>query len=460
MKSDTIAAIATALSDSGISIVRVSGEDAIKKINDIFVNKKGEHILDSVRSHTIHYGFIVSNGETVDEVMVSEMKAPNSFTREDVVEINCHGGVFVSKAVLSTVLSTGIRLAEPGEFTKRAFLNGRIDLSKAEAVMDLISAESKAGLTNSLRHLNGDLYNKIVDLRKAVLYEIAFIESALDDPEHISLEGYPEKLKSKVEDIKKETDALKDTFDRGKIIKEGIKTVILGKPNVGKSSLLNILTGYDRAIVTDVAGTTRDTIEERVSLGDVFLNLTDTAGIRESSDIVENIGVSRALKYADEADLILFIVDSSDEADEEDLKIYKHIEDKKKIVLLNKTDLSTSEERDRIRGMFSGNDDIIEISCTDRTGFDELKDKINNDFLSGRLRSDNELVITNLRQAEKLSEASESLKHVLDAISDGMPEDFYSIDLMNAYAAYGNIIGEEIDDDLANEIFSKFCMGK
>jgi len=339
-------------------------------------------------------------------------------------------------------------------------LNGRIDLSKAEAVMDLISAESKAGLTNSLRHLNGDLYNKIVDLRKAVLYEIAFIESALDDPEHISLEGYPEKLKSKVEDIKKETDALKDTFDRGKIIKEGIKTVILGKPNVGKSSLLNILTGYDRAIVTDVAGTTRDTIEERVSLGDVFLNLTDTAGIRESSDIVENIGVSRALKYADEADLILFIVDSSDEADEEDLKIYKHIEDKKKIVLLNKTDLSTSEERDRIRGMFSGNDDIIEISCTDRTGFDKLKDKINNDFLSGRLRSDNELVITNLRQAEKLSEASESLKHVLDAISDGMPEDFYSIDLMNAYAAYGNIIGEEIDDDLANEIFSKFCMGK
>ncbi|MCR4962161.1 MAG: tRNA uridine-5-carboxymethylaminomethyl(34) synthesis GTPase MnmE [Lachnospiraceae bacterium] len=460
MNNDTIAGIATALSESGIGIIRVSGDDAIKIVNSIFVNKKGEHTLASFSSHTIHYGFIVFDGQEIDEVMVSVMKAPNSFTKEDVVEINCHGGVFVCKSVLEAVLSSGARLCEPGEFTKRAFLNGRIDLSKAEAVMDVISSSNNSSLNNSLKHLNGNLYKKIKDLRDRLIYEIAFIESALDDPEHISLEGYPQELLKKCIEMKEETDRLKESFKTGKILKDGIDTVILGKPNVGKSSLLNMLSGEDRAIVTDIAGTTRDTIEERVILGDVVLNLTDTAGIRESEDLVENIGVNKAKDCAKKAELVLLIIDSTTEITDEDKEIIELVKDKKLIVLINKIDMPGIIRSEDVEKYLSGDYDIVEISAKEGTGIRELSQKIYNRFLSGSFKSDEEIVITNLRQAEELKTASDSLNNVTNSINMDLPEDFYSIDLMNAYAALGRIIGEDVDDDLVNEIFSKFCMGK
>ena len=460
MNNDTIAAVATSLSESTIGIVRISGDEAIKIVDKIFVDKNGEHSLKNYASHTIHYGFITENNEMIDEVMVSVMKAPKTFTREDVVEINCHGGVFVCKSVLEAVLNNGARLAAPGEFTKRAFLNGRIDLSKAEAVMDIISSESKAGLDNSLKHLNGSLYSKIKKSREEILYEIAFIESALDDPEHISLDGYTDKLVSKCETFKKEADELIATFKTGKILKDGVKTVIVGKPNVGKSSLLNVLTGEERAIVTDIAGTTRDTIEERVSIGDVCLRLIDTAGIRNTDDVVENIGVNRAKNSAKEADLILFMIDLSSDFDDEDLEIYDYIKDKKHYILLNKTDEENTSDIEKIKATFSSSKDIFLISCKDMTGIADVKRKINEDFLSGALKKDNELVITNVRQLNELKTVSSSLDLVKESIENGMSEDFYSVDLMNAYEAYGRIIGEETDDDLIDEIFSKFCMGK
>lgn len=460
MEQETIAGIATALSESGIGIIRVSGQDAIQIVNKIYVTKKGEHKLASFPSHTIHYGMIVYEGKEIDEVMVSVMKAPNSFTREDVVEINCHGGVFVCKKVLEAVLNSGARLCEPGEFTKRAFLNGRIDLSKAEAVMDVISSSGTASLNNSLKHLNGKLYERIKNLRDQLIYEIAFIESALDDPEHFDLSGYPEKLRNICCSLKKETDDLYDTFHTGKILKNGIDTVIVGKPNVGKSSLLNMLMGEDRAIVTDIAGTTRDTIEERISIGDVSLNLTDTAGIRESSDQIENIGINKARECVKRAELVLWMVDSTSEISEEDQEILSLIQDKKTFVLVNKIDLPGMVRKEDIKKLFPGSMEIIEISAKEGTGILKLKDKIHESFLSGCFKSEEEIVITNIRQAEELKKASLSLKNVMNSIDDGMPEDFFSIDLMSAYEALGRIIGEDVDDDLVTEIFSKFCMGK
>ena len=459
MNKDTIAAVSTALSDSGIGIIRVSGKEAISIVDKLYVDNKGEHKLASFPSHTIHYGFIVFEGHELDEVMVSIMKAPSSFTKEDVVEINCHGGVFVIKTVLDAVLRSGARLAEPGEFTKRAFLNGRIDLSKAEAVMDVISSESKAGLDNSLKHLNGNLYNKIRKIREDILYETAFIESALDDPEHFSLDDYPEKLLKKILKLKEETDKLYMSFKAGRILKEGIKTVILGKPNVGKSSLLNVLTGEERAIVTMIPGTTRDTIEEKVRIGDVYLNLFDTAGIRETEDFVENIGVKRAREAAQSADLILFLIDSSLSIEKEDIEIYEYVKNKNIIVLLNKTDVDGVVSKDDIISSF-GECDVIEISCATGAGIDILTKTINEKFYLGNLKADNELVITNLRQAEELRSTSSSFENVINSINNGLPEDFYSIDLMNAYSSLGKIIGEDVDEDLVNEIFMKFCMGK
>lgn len=465
MINDTIASIATALSNSGIGIIRVSGDDAVNIVNKIFVNKKGEHVLASFSSHTIHYGFIVFEEKEIDEVMVSLMKAPNSFTREDVVEINTHGGIYVCKAVLNAVLSSGARLAEPGEFTKRAFLNGRIDLSKAEAVIDVIASESRAGLNNSLKHLNGILFDKIKEFRDKLIYEIAFIESALDDPEHISLDGYCDKLSTICDDLYSGIISLYKSFNKGKILKEGINTVIVGKPNVGKSSLLNMLTGEERAIVTEIAGTTRDTIEEKVLLGEVHLNLFDTAGIRNTEDIVENIGVNRAKECAENADLVLFLLDSTKEIDEEDRKIYEIIKEKNVIILVNKTDREDSilNTETVFKAFFNESDakeNVIPISCKLRDGLDLLEQRVNTLFFEGSIKEDNELVITNLRQAEQLKIASDSILKVKESISLGLPEDFFSIDLMNSYEALGKIIGEDVDDDLVNEIFSKFCMGK
>jgi len=466
LQTDTIAAVATALSDSGIGIIRVSGEKAVSAVDAIFRTKSGKQILQKVESHTIHYGYIVEENSVIDEVMVSVMKAPRSYTMEDTVEINCHGGVLVIQRVLDIVLSHGVRLADPGEFTKRAFLNGRIDLSKAEAVMDVIHSQNEYALKASMNQLQGRLAEKVRVLRDKILYEIAFIESALDDPEHISLDSYPQKLLKTTTDILDQIDKLLSTSDDGRLMREGISTVIVGKPNAGKSSLLNLLVGEERAIVTDVAGTTRDVLQENIRLHGISLNIIDTAGIRSTEDTVEKIGVERAKKYARDADLILYVVDSSVDLDESDREILSLIKGKKIIVLLNKTDLnSVIEEKDlcdllRKENTHPDEISIIKTSTKNYIGFNELEDKIKEMFFHGLFQTDNEVIIMNLRHKKALQDTKESLSMVMKSIEDGMPEDFYSIDLMSAYASLGLIIGEEVEDDLVEEIFSRFCMGK
>lgn len=472
-KNETIAAIATALSDSGIGIVRISGENAIYIIDSIFRSAAGRRILTKVQSHTIHYGYIVdSNENVIDEVMVAVMKAPRSYTTEDTVEINCHGGVLVMQKVLEAVLHAGARLAQPGEFTKRAFLNGRIDLSRAEAVIDVIHSQNEYALSSSVSQLKGQLSNKIHTLREDILYQIAFIESALDDPEHISLDGYPEQLAGKVTGFEKEIQKLLATADNGRLIKEGISTVIVGKPNAGKSSLLNMLLGEDRAIVTEIAGTTRDALHETINLHGISLNMIDTAGIHETQDVVEKIGVERAKKYAAEADMILYVVDASEDLDEDDQEIISLLNGKKAIILLNKSDLENKITEDVLKEKLyelKNHDNIEDIKIlrtstidpsSENSGMDELEETIRNMFFEGELKHNNELVVTNLRHKEALQDALNSLKLVERSIEDGMPEDFYSIDLTSAYASLGKIIGEEVDEDVVNEIFSKFCMGK
>ena len=419
----------------------------------------------------MHYGYIVDKEENViDEVMVVVMKAPKSYTTEDTVEINCHGGVLVVQKVLQTVLENGARIAEPGEFTKRAFLNGRIDLSRAEAVIDVIHSQNEYALSSSVSQLKGRLSDKIHKLREDILYQIAFIESALDDPEHISLDGYPEQLAVKVTYFQQEIAKLLATADNGRLIKEGISTVIVGKPNAGKSSLLNMMLGEDRAIVTEIAGTTRDALHETINLHGISLNMIDTAGIHETQDVVEKIGVERAKKYAMDADLILYVVDASGNIDEDDQNIISLLDGKKAIILLNKSDLENkiTEEslKENLAKRLKHSEDIriLRTSTIDpsseNSGMEELEETIRNMFFEGELKHNNELVVTNLRHKEALQDALHSLQLVERSIEDGMPEDFYSIDLTSAYASLGKIIGEEVDEDVVNEIFSKFCMGK
>lgn len=470
MQTDTIAAIATAVSDSGIGIIRISGSDALLVADKVYRSPKNQKKLSQAASHTIHYGYIYDEDELIDEVMVAVMRSPHSYTTENTVEINCHGGILVMNRILETVLHHGARLAQPGEFTKRAFLNGRIDLSKAEAVMDLIHSKNEFAMKASVNQLKGSVSAKVRSLREDILYEIAFIESALDDPEHISLEGYPDKLMAKTRGLSQELKKLIDSADNGKMLKDGIRTVILGKPNAGKSSLLNVLVGEDKAIVTSVAGTTRDVLEESIKLHGIGLNMIDTAGIRDTEDEVEKIGVEKARKYANQADLVIYVVDSSRELDENDEEIIELIRDKKVIVLLNKTDLEpvvTEEQiKDKFREIYEGeekHDDslhVIRTSTKDNTGIDEFEKTIQDMFFEGRIAVNDEIYITNQRHKEALVEAYDSLKMVQKSLEDEMPEDFYSIDLMSAYAALGRIIGEEVGEDLVNEIFSKFCMGK
>jgi len=461
--SDTIAAIATAMSDSGIGIIRVSGDEAISIVDKIAVLGKGKKRLIDVNSHTIHYGHIVdifSDGKIIDEVMISVMKGPRSYTAEDTVEINCHGGVLMVQRVLEIVLRAGARLAEPGEFTKRAFLNGRIDLSKAEAVIDIIHAKNEYALNASVKQLKGDISDKIKSLRKKIIFEIAFIESALDDPEHISLEGYPEELMGKTEEIISELQKLLDSADNGKMLKEGINTVIVGKPNAGKSSLLNILVGEEKAIVTNIAGTTRDILQESIKLHGIGLNVVDTAGIRDTEDVVEKIGVEKAKKYADEGDLILYVVDSSVPLDESDDEIIDMIRGKKCIILLNKSDLEGVVSEELLRSKLQEDSVIIKTSTKENTGIDLFEQTLKDMFFHGEIKMNDEIYITNVRHKSSIADALESMKMVKQSILDDMPEDFYSIDLMSAYTSLGTIIGEEVGEDLVNEIFSKFCMGK
>ena len=456
MKKDTIAAISTGMTNSGIGIVRISGEDAFLIADKIY---RGKNRISDAESHTIHYGHIMDGSETIDEVLVMVMKGPGTFTGEDTVEINCHGGTFVVKRVLETVLKNGARAAEPGEFTKRSFLNGKRDLSQAEAVIDLINSENEYALQSSVSQLKGSIKNKIKDIRNKIIYHTAFIESALDDPEHISVDGYGEKLKIAAEEIIEELQILIRSADNGKVMKEGINTVIVGKPNAGKSSLLNVLSGHERAIVTDIEGTTRDILEEQVRLGELSLNVIDTAGIRRTDDVIEKIGVDRAQEYAKNADLIIYVVDASKNLDENDEKIMELIREKNTIILLNKSDLDTVISAEQIREK-TGNIPVINISAKEEKGIRDLEDKVKEMFLQGEISFNDQIYITNVRQKNALIEAFESMKKVIQSIDDGMPEDFYSIDLMDAYEALGSITGESVGEDLINEIFSKFCMGK
>ena len=455
---DTIAAVATAMAPSGIGIVRISGPEAVAVADRLYRGKKKEKRLENMKSHTIHYGWIVEQEQVLDEVLVMLMRGPHSYTGEDTVEIDCHGGVLAVKRVLEAAVHAGARLAEPGEFTKRAFLNGRIDLSQAEAVMDVISAKSEYALQSSVSQLQGSVSRAVKEIREKLLYEIAFIESALDDPEHVSLDGYPERLKEIVRKEKGRIEKLLKSADDGKLLQEGIKTVILGKPNAGKSSLLNLLVGEEKAIVTEIAGTTRDVLEEQITLGGISLRMLDTAGIRSTADKVEQIGVERAKEHAKDADLILYVVDASVPLDENDAQIMELLRGRKTILLLNKSDLQTVISAEELTERV--NAPVRNISAREETGLEELETMIKEMFFQGEISFNDEVYITNLRQKQALKDALESLKLVENSIEAGMPEDFFSIDLMNAYERLGSMIGESVGEDLVNEIFSKFCTGK
>ncbi len=455
---DTIAAISTSTGNSGIGIIRVSGDEAIEIVDKIFKsNKEGKRLIN-VKSHTVNYGNIVDGEKVLDQVLVLVMKNPHSYTGEDTLEIDCHGGMLILKKVLDLVIKNGAKSAAPGEFTKRAFLNGRLDLSQAEAVMDLINSQNDFALNSSIEQLKGGVSEKIKEIRSDVIYHIAFIESALDDPEHISLDGYDNEISEMINKNISKIKKMIDTFDNGRIMKEGIKTVILGKPNAGKSSLLNRMLGEERAIVTDIEGTTRDTLEENINLNGLSLKIIDTAGIRNTDDKVEQIGVNKAKEIAEGADLIIYVVDGSKDIDENDKEILEIIKNKKVIVLLNKTDIDRVVDIEQLNEI--PKEDIIEFSAKAGLGMDELEEKIKDMFYSGEITFNDQVYITNARHKEALENSYNSLLKVKESVDAGMPEDFYSIDLMDAYEQLGLIIGESVEDDLVNEIFSKFCMGK
>ena len=456
MERKTIAAISTGMTNAGIGIVRISGDRAFSAADRIF---RGKEKITECKSHTIHYGYIVDGDVTVDQVLVMVMKGPRTFTGEDTVEINCHGGTYVVTRVLEAVLKQGVAPAQPGEFTKRAFLNGKMDLSQAEAVGDLISSENEYAMKSSVSQLKGNIKNKIHDIRNKIIYHTAYIESALDDPEHYNFEGYDAKITETVNWIVNELNTLINSYRNGKIFKEGIQTTIVGKPNAGKSSLLNVLAGHERAIVTDIEGTTRDVIEEQINVDGITLNVVDTAGIRDTEDKVEKIGVDRAVDYVKNSDLVIYVIDSSRKLDENDEKIFDMIYDKRKIILLNKSDLEAVVSRDMITEK-AGDAPVIEISAAEETGINELSKTIKDMFIKGDISFNEEIYITSARQKNALRTALESMKKVKESIVSGMPEDFYSIDLMDAYEALGSITGEAVGEDLVNEIFSRFCMGK
>ncbi len=458
MEMDTIAAVSTGMTHSGIGKIRISGDEAIRIADKIYRSPSGKKKLADAPSHTIHYGHIFDGDQVIDEVLVLVMKAPKTYTAEDVVEIDCHGGIVVMNKILETVIRYGARPAEPGEFTKRAFLNGRIDLSQAEAVMDIIRSKNEYALDSSLRQLKGELKEKIQDIRKSIIESVAFIEASLDDPEHISMDGQDEIFREKVDRHIAELEKLLDTADSGRLIKEGIKTAIVGKPNAGKSSLLNMLSGEERAIVTDVAGTTRDVLEETVNIHGISLNIMDTAGIRDTQDVVERIGVDRSKDAIRQADLVIYVIDGAAPFDENDRAIMDMIRDKKTIILLNKSDLSQAMEKEELEKELDR--PLIAVSAKFGDGLDELEDRIKDMFFNGQIDLNDQIYITNTRHKKAIMDALDSLKLVKESLDAGMPEDFYSIDFMNAYTSLGKIIGESLGEDLIDTIFSEFCMGK
>jgi len=468
MEEKTIVGIASA-AGGGIGIIRVSGSESMKIVDSIFHpgkfnNEENEALIDKSylqqqKSHTIHYGFIIDgNNEVVDEVMVSVMKAPATYTREDVVEINCHGGNYILQRVMQLLLEKGAFLAEPGEFTKRAFLNGRIDLSQAEAVMKMISSKNEFALQSAVKQLEGSVSKYIQQIREQILYEMGRIESALDDPEHYDLTGYSDELFDKTEQQIVSLQSLLDRFENGRMKSEGINTVIVGKPNAGKSSLMNILLDEDRAIVTDIAGTTRDALQESVRLGGLMLNLIDTAGIHNTEDTVEKIGVDRAKQYIEQADFILFVVDGSEEWSDEDEQILPLIAQKKGIILLNKADLKAKVSELFLKDKLSW--DTIAFSNETKQGLQQLEQYITDKFERGDLQFNDQICLTSIRHKNAVMQAVNALHRVEQSIKDGMPEDFFTIDLMEAYQQLGLINGDTATEDLVNKIFEEFCMGK
>ena len=473
MQEETIAGIASGMG-GGISIIRISGENDLQVAGSIFRTRKylsdqkkeeKENIIwkddyfEKKDTHTVHYGFIVNDREEVlDEVIVILMKSPNSYTKEDVVEIDTHGGSYVVKKILNVLLHHGARLAEPGEFTKRAFLNGRIDLSQAEAVMKLISSQNDFSYQSALNQLEGEVSQYIEVIRQDILHQLGYIEAALDDPEHISLDGFAEQLRNIITGHIDQLEKLLLNFDDGRMKSEGINTVIVGKPNAGKSSLMNLLLQQERAIVTNIAGTTRDVLEEKVVLGNIILNLIDTAGIHETEDIVENMGVDKAVNYIEKADFIIYVMDASDELNEADEQIIQLLQDKKGVILFNKLDLDLVLDQKEIHSRLNWT--IIPFSNETKQGLEQLKNYITNSFLKGDIQYNDQVYITSVRHKNAVESALRSLEQVIHTIDDGMPEDFYTIDMMEAYQRLGLINGETASEDLVNKIFSDFCMGK
>ena len=450
---DTIAAVSTAPGESGIGIVRISGEDAFQ-----IADKVLDRPVSDKETHTIHFRHVLSEGSVLDEVLVSVMKKPKSYTGENTAEINCHGGPLVIRKVLSEILKAGARPAEPGEFTKRAFLNGKKDLSQAEAVMDMIQAKNRLALSAAAKQLSGGLSSEVRSLREEILNETAWIEAALDDPEHYDLTGYPEALREKIVSMTARMEKLVRNADSGIVMKEGIRTVILGRPNAGKSSLMNLIAGTDRAIVTEIAGTTRDTLTEHIRFSGLSLNLTDTAGIRDTEDPVEKIGVEKARMEAEQADLILCVIDGSEPLEEAEQELLESIREKKAVVLLNKSDLKQVVTEEMLKERTAH--PVILFSAKEKRGLDELEAAVREMFFHGEISVNDEIYITSARHRDALEQALEALRLVQSSIDSGMPEDFFSIDLQNAYEALGVITGETVEDDVIDRIFERFCTGK
>ncbi len=458
MYTTTIAAISTPIGTGGISIIRISGDDAFAIISKIFNPKRKKDML-SVKTHTIHFGEIIDGDNIIDEVLVSIMHSPNTFTRENIAEINCHGGMVATNRVLEVVLKNGAHLAEPGEFTKRAFLNGRLDLSQAEAVIDIINSKTDLSRQSAVNQLEGSLLHKINALKTGIIGILSHIEVNIDYPEYDIEQITNDTIKNGTSQILNAINQLLSTTDTGKIVRDGIPTAIVGKPNVGKSSLLNALIRDERAIVTDIAGTTRDTIEEYVNLHGVPLKLIDTAGIRDTEDTVEKIGVERSRKAIDSADLVLFVLDISNPLSNEDRTIYESIQHKKHIVVLNKSDLPRKLSEDELLSLI-GNGTTIDLSASTGDGIHKLEHLIKDMFLSGNINVETDIIVTNTRHKNALLKAHDSLSSLLSNMDSGLTQDFLSIDLQNAYRYLGEITGESVSESMINDIFSRFCLGK
>ena len=459
MIKETIAAIATGMSNSGIGIIRMSGPEAISIADGIFVSARKNFKLTEAATHTVHYGNIVYEDNIIDEVLIIIMKAPNSYTREDVVEIDCHGGVYVMKKILDILIKSGARTAEPGEFTKRAFLNGRIDLSQAESVIDIINAKSEKEVKTSINQLEGNLSKKIKQIKQQILDVMVNVEVSIDYPEYDTPDATENEILNMLNNVEKELLKLENSFDNGKLIKEGIKTAIIGKPNAGKSSLLNAILDEDRAIVTNIEGTTRDTIEEFVNINGIPLNLIDTAGIRNTTNEVEQIGVKKSKKIAQDADLIIAIFDATKDLSKEDMEILDIIKDKKIIIVLNKIDLPCKiDENNEYLKSITNN--IVKISALNNIGIEEIYNKITKMFNLNEINLDNEIVITNLRHKNLIHKAMENVEKAKQSLNENMPSDIVAIFIKDILESLGEITGEEVTENIINEIFSRFCLGK